>query len=117
MTTIHEFLSTLDPNTSAAEIQTAREDLGLSIEEMARFLGASTGDVAQWEADISTCPLPLAVRYSLGYLSLSNQINGDPFFDDLDERIAEAKQMLADSKRRRAELREKLKEYNIEPAT
>ena len=114
-TTIHEFISTLDPTITGAEIRTAREDLGLSLDEVACFLDVQAIALAEWEADISKCPMPLGVRYSLAYLSLSNQINGDPAFDDLDQKIAEAEEIREQIRRDRTELRAKLAQYDTTP--
>jgi DNA-binding transcriptional regulator YiaG len=63
-----EQLAKLRELRQAMEVRTARRVLGLTTSELAYKLGASRGEIEQWE--IGRVPVPRVVRLALRYLLL-----------------------------------------------
>ena len=115
ITTINEYVSQLSPDISGQEIHEARTKLGLSPDELAQVLDVSTVALLSWESGEDSPEAPGAVKYSIEYLRLCNQMLTDEVFSSLDERIEEMTALREKLQRDRADLRAKLAQYEAEP--
>lgn len=81
--------TTTTPQISGKEILAAREELGLTQQQLADLFGVAMMTVSRWETDQSPAQAPGAIRMALEYLKLQRVLNNSELLRTLDQRRAE----------------------------
>jgi transcriptional regulator with XRE-family HTH domain len=80
---------TAPPQITGKEILAAREELGLTQQQLADLFGVAMMTVSRWETDQSPALAPGAIRMALEYLKMQRVLDHSALLRTLDERRAE----------------------------
>jgi transcriptional regulator with XRE-family HTH domain len=86
-------VTTTKPQIAGQEIRDAREELGLTQQQLADLLGVAGLSVSRWELGASFPDAPGAVRMALEYLKIQRVLDNSELLRTLDERGAEIEAM------------------------
>lgn len=79
------------PPITREEILAAREDLGMTQEELARAFGVTPGTVSRWENENNPVmpDAPGAIRMAIEYLKIQRVLDSSELLRSLDQRVTD----------------------------